>query len=354
MAENVEIARGVVRIDTDVSAVKPAMEGVRDEVNKTTEKLDEAEKQAEKTGNTFTSSFSKATAPLRAFRSVLVGVVGTIGAALAAGVALGRGIIALGEAFKSGAEKARDFKKSLDLSDVAGSIDAIQQRMETLAGELNTARSSGAGATLVLFGKTPAQIESEYDKLNGLLRGLLSSQNAAKQRAREEDTKKAIEEAVKAEEAIQDRVLSIRERARKRIEAEETDAYKREENEAQAALDAIRREYEEATDTRVKYELAKEAEAVQETFRLRVDALRREEQERANVARQSAAAQEQAARDQLDKTARAASEAFSRVQSDIASKLNNVGIERLAGSIETLIQRLGVLAETNRNGQRRL
>lgn len=394
MAENVEIARGVVRIDTDVSAVAPALSEVKKSVDDVTQSTNaataatrefadatktaaneaaaEAERAAADIRKQYDSKYdlderaaqstkkvgeahATALASVSRFRAGLVRVLSVLGLVTAGFELLRRGLRLLSAQFDDGAARAGKFVESIESTEAEARLEAINQKLKELREsqeQVSNSRIRVIGEALTGGLMTGVQDEiEELAKLQTEYAARVAEKNAERAAAATQEEaaekKRVAEQTAREVEAIEDRIRSLRNST---IEDERVRMVR----EANEEIYQLRRQADREERYSVAQAMRAEADAIAEVLELRIRAYDKRMAEEARLRQESQVKEEQAARDQLDKTARAASEAFSRVQSDIASKLNNVGIERLAGSIETLIQRLGVLAETNRNGQRRL
>ncbi len=313
-----EIDRATIKIEADASSV--ASEGAK-------------AKQAIEGG--FSGSLKKA-------REAAFGLLGTLGSIAATAT----GMYKLGQIIreeiefrlKSGADRAKDFAESLDLSKQGESVGKLGAQIDTLNSRIAGSQESFLGsARNLMAGDTVASMKEQAAELDKTRTSVLGSINAKERRAREkkaadekaEREKKITEEAAAADAAVRDSIGKTLEGEAKILAERNANIMRLKDAQAKASTDYAKSTY----DTAIEFE-KRAADAAIAEHKRGVDK-KREESEKAakeDLDRFTKLAAAQA--DAIERTLRRINqEAASQSNLDQFVAMGN-RIERLLGAIE--------------------
>ncbi len=351
MAENVEIARGVVKIDVEASSVAPALEQVKVDVQETEKVAEETTRTFKKVTKEAEASSTSAIQEASRFRAALTRILGLLSLVTVAIAGLRAAIEALGRAFADGGTRAAKFAGQLDFSDSEASLKAVNAQIDALRKKVENRSIFSTVGNAITDGLLSGA-EDELEQLNAYRVELAASaaRKAAEAEKVEADKKRA--EEVKESERVAKEIESIELRMRDARNAVIEDDRERMIRQKYAEIFDLDRLADRTQNFRLSKAIRDEANLQRELLELAIQRYDRDREAAAASEREKANETVRAAREAADRASAAVSVAVSNAMDEINRRLADTGIERIAGTVEAIAGRLEAIARAAQTTRR--
>lgn len=350
MAENVEIARGVVKIDVEASSVQPALEQVKVDVQETEKTAEEVTRTFKKVTKEAEASSTSAIQEASRFRAGLTRILGLVSLVTVAIAGLRAAIEALGRAFVDGGTRAAKFAGQLDFSDSEASLKAVNAQIDALRNKIEN-RSIFSTVGNALTGGLLSGAEDELEQLSAYRVELAAASAKKAAEAEKAEAEKRRAEEVKEAERVAKEVEAIELRMRDARNAAIEDDRERMIRQKNAEIIDLDRLADRTNNYRLAKAIRDEADLQRELLELAVQRYDRDREAAAQSERKKADEAVRVSTEAATRAAAAVSTAVSNAIDEINRRLADTGIERIAGTVETIAMRLqaiGQAAQTTR------